>query len=139
MPYCKTIAEKAQVIQSAGGLKTFLSLIFVSEYLDTQELTETASNTIIKIALPTPGKANGLSGDLVKEIVSKSVNNLTGPDSQYIKIDVKEFLDKMPNEKGFVSIFNGKDFTGWEGLVENPIARKKMSKTAMKKAQIKAN
>nr|WP_233164358.1 DUF1080 domain-containing protein [Snuella sedimenti] len=45
----------------------------------------------------------------------------------------------MPKEEGFVSIFNGKDLSGWEGLVKNPIARQKMSKKALEKAQSAAN
>ena len=139
MPYSNTSAEKKQVIQAAQSAKTFLSLVFVSNYLDDEELSAVASNAVIKIALPTPGANNGLSGEVVREAVSKSMANLTGPDSQYLRIDVKEFLDKMPKEKGFVSIFNGKDLSGWEGLVENPIKRRKMSKSALKKAQEKAN
>ncbi|MBJ6369777.1 DUF1080 domain-containing protein [Snuella sedimenti] len=139
MPYANTKDQKKKIIQAAGNIKTFLSLIFVSEFLDEKELLTTASNAVIKIALPTPGKNNGLSGTLVRNIVSKSVDNLTGPDSQYIKIDVKEFLENMPKEEGFVSIFNGKDLSGWEGLVKNPIARQKMSKKALEKAQSAAN
>ena len=139
MPVAITSKEKQQILISAQHIKTFLSLVFVSEYLEIPELLNTASNAVIAIALPTPGVKNGLSGDLVREIVSKSVDNLTGPDSQYIKIDVKEFLDKMPNEKGFVSLFNGKDFTGWEGLVKDPIARKKMSAKQLAKEQDIAN
>ncbi|NDV16565.1 DUF1080 domain-containing protein [Muricauda sp. TY007] len=139
MPYSSNLAEKKQVIQAAQTAKTFLSLVFVSDYLDDADLSAVASNAVIKIALPTPGANNGLSGEVVREAVSKSMANLTGPDSQYLRIDVKEFLDKMPKERGFVSIFNGKDLTGWEGLVENPIKRNKMSKSALKKAQEKAN
>jgi hypothetical protein len=89
--------------------------------------------------LPTPGKNNGLSGTVVREIVTKSIHNITGPDSQYIKIDVTEFLDKMPNVKGFESIFNGDDLSGWQGLVKNPIARAKMTKKQLAGAQEKAN
>ncbi|PCJ94536.1 MAG: hypothetical protein COA50_12310 [Flavobacteriaceae bacterium] len=139
IPFKTGLSDQKEIIKSASSIKTFLSLVFVSEYLDTKGLITTASNAAIKIALPTPGKKNELSGNLVREIVSKSISNLTGPDSQYIKIDVKEFLDNMSNEKGFISIFNGKDFTGWEGLVENPIARGKMSKRIMTRAQAKAN
>tara|TARA_R110000796_G_scaffold67449_3_gene154715 strand:+ start:30350 stop:33751 length:3402 start_codon:yes stop_codon:yes gene_type:complete len=139
MPVAITNKEKQQVLVVAQNIKTFLSLVFVSEYLEVPELINTASNAVIAIALPTPGVKNGLSGDLVRSIVSKSVDNLTGPDSQYIKIDVKEFLDKMPNEKGFVSLFNGKDFTGWEGLVKDPIARSKMSAKQLAVAQAIAN
>jgi hypothetical protein len=139
MPLSTSLDEQKKIIGSARGIKTFLSLIFVSEYLNVEGLTTTASNTAIRIALPTPGKKNGLSGKLVRKIVSKSVSNLTGPDSQYTKIDVQEFLDNMSDEEGFVSIFNGKDFTGWEGLVKNPIARGKMSEKELVKAQIVAN
>ena len=139
MPLSTSVDEQKKIIGSARGIKTFLSLIFVSKYLDVKGLTETASNTAIRIALPTPGKKNGLSGKLVREVVSNSVNNLTGPGSQYTKIDVREFLENMSDEEGFVSIFNGKDFTGWEGLVKNPIARGKMSKKELAKAQAAAN
>lgn len=139
LPYGTSTQEKKQIIKAASKVKTFLSLVFVSEFLDDKNLLTSASNAVIKIALPTPGKKNGLSGDVVRSIISKCVNNLTGPDSQYVKIDVKEFLDKMSDEKGYVSIFNGKDLTGWEGLVKNPIARGKMSKGELERAQAKAN
>ncbi|MEG3657994.1 DUF1080 domain-containing protein [Arenibacter palladensis] len=139
MPEAKTLAERKQVLSAVRNVKTFLSLIFVSEYLNDEELLTTASNVAIAIALPTPGKQDGLSGEVVRDIVSRSIDNLTGPDSQYIKIDVKEFLDKMPSDKGFVPIFNGKDFTGWEGLVKNPIARSKMSARKLAAEQAKAN
>ena len=139
IPYSKSLEENKELIRSARNIKTFLSLIFVSEYLNKSGLESTAANTAIRIALPSTAKKNGLHGDIVREIVSKSIDKLSGQDSQYIKIDVKEFLDNMPNETGFVSIFNGKDFTGWEGLVKNPIERGKMSKKALAKAQDKAN
>lgn len=139
MAHSSSIQEKKQIIGAASKVKTFLSLVFVSQFLEDSSLRASASNAAIKIALPTPGKKDALSGEVVRDIVSRSVNNLTGQDSQYIKIDVKEFLEKMPAEKGFVSIFNGKDLSGWEGLVKNPIARGKMSKKELAKAQVKAN
>lgn len=139
MPFSKNIEEQKSVINSARSIKTFLSLIFVSNYLENKELIATASNAAIRIALPTPGKNDALSGNVVREIVTKSINNITGPDSQYIKIDVTEFLEKMPNVKGFESIFNGVDLKGWEGLVKNPIARGKMTKKQLTGAQEKAN
>ena len=139
MPYSSNDTEKRQIINRAGNIKTFLSLIFVSKYIETKVLENTASYAAIRIALPTPGVKNGLSGDVVREIVTKSRNTLSGPGSEYTKIDANEFLDNMSNEKGFVSIFNGKDLTGWEGLVKNPIERGKMSQRSLKNAQAKAN
>jgi len=45
----------------------------------------------------------------------------------------------MPYTKGFEPIFNGKDLSGWEGLVENPIARSRMSKDELAKKQQEAD
>jgi len=139
MPFHKNIDEQKKILKTASSIKSFLSLIFVSKYLHLPELKTTASNAAIQIALPSPGKKDGLSGQLVREIVALGVNNLTGPDSQYIKIDVKEFLDKMSTEKGFTPIFNGKNLDGWKGLVKNPIARGKMTSATLQKEQLKAN
>jgi hypothetical protein len=138
LPYHKGVTEKSMVIRAAGTLHTFLALVFVSEFLEEEELVNTASNTAIRIALPTP-TFRGLSGEVVRDIVSKSINNLTGQDSQYLKIDVKEFLDNMSNERGYLPIFNGKDLAGWQGLVEDPIKRSKMSASQLARAQEKAN
>ena len=44
-----------------------------------------------------------------------------------------------PEYKEFVSLFNGKDLTGWKGLVENPIKRAKMSESELAEAQKKAD
>jgi hypothetical protein len=38
-------------------------------------------------------------------------------------------------EEGFVPLFNGKDLTGWKGLVGNPVIRSQMSTEELKRAQ----
>ena len=138
LPHHKGISEKEMVIRAAGTLHTFPALVFVSGFLGEQELVETASNTAIRIALPTP-TFEGLSGDMVRDVVSRSIDNLTGQDSQYLKIDVREFLENMPKEKGYQPIFNGKDLSGWKGLVEDPIKRSKMSEAQLAREQKKAD
>jgi len=138
LPHQKTFNDKKLVLNASSRVQTFLSLVFVSQFLEDPELVNMASGTAISIALPTP-TFNGLSGDVVRDIVSRSMNNLTGEDSQYLKIDVKEFLDNMPKGKGYISIFNGKDLNGWQGLVENPIKRAKMSAASLEKKQATAN
>lgn len=44
-----------------------------------------------------------------------------------------------PEYRGFQSLFNGKDLTGWKGLVENPIKRAQMTADELAKAQVKAD
>lgn len=51
----------------------------------------------------------------------------------------KRILKTHPEYKGFTPIFNGKDLTGWKGLVENPIKRRQMSPEELKEAQVKAD
>ena len=48
-----------------------------------------------------------------------------------------EELNKPP--MGFKALFNGKDLTGWKGLVGNPKTRAKMSPEALANAQKKAD
>jgi hypothetical protein len=45
---------------------------------------------------------------------------------------VIKYLASMPSDEGFVSMFNGKDLTGWQGLVENPVARAKMRRVDLR-------
>jgi len=139
MPECSGNQEKRVVIQAAGNVKTFLSLVFVSTYLDDPELGATAAETAKYLALPSSGKKNGLTGEFVSQVLTKVISKMVGPDSQYDVIDVKQYLEKMPKEKGYLSIFNGKDLSGWHGLVKNPILRAKMTKEELSKAQIEAN
>lgn len=139
MPECKTVQEKTQVIQAARNIKTFLSLVFVSAYLDDAELGAVAASSAKALALPSSGKKNGMTGEFVADVLKKVMGKMTGPDSQYDVIDVREYLEKMPKGKGFVSMFNGKDLTGWQGLVKNPIARAKMTPEELAKAQTEAD
>jgi len=46
--------------------------------------------------------------------------------------------DNTPPE-GFVALFNGKDLTGWRGLVADPPARAKMTPEQLAEAQAKAD
>ncbi len=139
MPECTTAKEQNRVIWAAGSIKTFLSLVFVSQYLDEEALTRSAASAVVAIVLPSAGENNGLKGQIVRQTLEKAASKLTGPDSQYTKIDIQEYLNKMPAEKGYESIFNGKDLSGWQGLVGDPVKRSKMSAKEIMKAQAEAN
>lgn len=59
-----------------------------------------------------------------------------------IEPKIAELLGQTSPEsppKGFVALFNGKDLTGWKGLVENPEKRAAMSPEALAKAQAAAD
>jgi hypothetical protein len=45
----------------------------------------------------------------------------------------------MPEDEAFVPMFNGKDLDGWQGLVENPVARAKMKPDELSGKQAEAD
>ena len=52
---------------------------------------------------------------------------------------INKYLAAMPADEGFKPMFNGKDLTGWQGLVENPVARAKMKPAELAKKQVEAD
>jgi hypothetical protein len=48
-------------------------------------------------------------------------------------------LSALQKVNGFVTMFNGKDLSGWKGLVENPIARAKMNPQTLAEKQKQAD
>ncbi len=131
--------EKSTILRAAGSVRTFLSLVFISNYLDDQELSGAASRAAMQIALPTSDAKPGLTGVEVRKTLERMLDKLTGEDSQYERIDILTYLEGLPYTKGYESIFNGKDLSGWQGLVEDPIARAKMTKEVLAKKQLEAN
>jgi len=138
MSFATTNNDKTLVIQSIGELKTFLSLITVSKYLDAPELSAEAAQAAMAIALPSQD-FGGFSGTLVKDILTKSADKLSGSESQYERERIKNYLAEMQKGEGFVSMFNGTDLAGWQGLVGNPITRAKMKPQELAKKQVEAN
>ncbi len=139
MPLAGDSDQKSRIITACGDIKTFLSGMFVSGYIADDQLRQSAVSAAVKIALPTPGKDDGLYGDNVREILLKAKDLITGPESPYIKIDIETYLKTMPDDPGFVSMFNGKDLSGWQGLVEDPVSRAKMSQKELAGKQAEAN
>jgi hypothetical protein len=139
MPFAGSAEDKNSVISAIGNLKTFLSLIYLEQFLSKKELEQATAYSIMKIALPRNNQNNGFSGKLVRNLLESAESKLGGEDSQYDKININKYLDEMPKGEGFVSMFNGKNLDGWQGLVGNPITRAKMSKKELAEKQAEAD
>ncbi len=138
-PLAKDIEQQKHLIQAMGGVKTFLSMITLSHYLDMEGLESDAANALVRVVLPSNGLDNGLTGSLVKEKLVKARDIISGPDTEYLKIDIQNYLDKMSDEKGFVSMFNGKDLSGWQGLATDPVTKAHISAKELQKLQEEAD
>jgi len=139
MPYALTAERKNQILSELGKIKTYQALFFVARYLDDPETSATAARAAMYIALPTADGKDGMYGTLVREILGKVITKLTGSEIEYERELIRKYLASMPPDEGFVPMFNGKDLTGWQGLVGNPITRAKMSPAELAKQQAEAN
>jgi hypothetical protein len=139
MPFALSPDRKNKVISEIGELKTYQSLFFVASYLDDPSTAVEAAKAAMRIALPAADSGIGMFGDLVREILIKATGKLTSLESDYEKEMINKYLSGMTPGEGFKPIFNGRDLTGWQGLVENPVARLKMKKVELERKQAEAN
>ncbi len=139
LPLAGTLGQRRSLLRAMERVKTFQSFLLVSRYLDDTELGRDAAVSVMRLALPSAGAADGLSGELVRESLNKVLEILSGPESDYDKENIRKYLASMPQHQGFVPVFNGKDLAGWQGLVENPIARARMSREELSAKQAAAN
>jgi hypothetical protein len=127
--------EKKNIIWQASKISGITSFLFVSKFLEDETVSTNAAIVLAKLAL----NDASIRGAEVRAALEKSLTLIHGEDSIYLVPAIKAHVKKMPYDYGFVSLFNGKDLSGWKGLVANPIARSKMSDSALVAAQIKAD
>lgn len=124
MPYALTAERKNEILRELGRLRSYTSLFYVAGFLEDPSTVDAAARAAISIALPSV--ESGLNGENVKDILTKVITKIQGAEAEYDKEMVRKYLAGMPASQGFKPMFNGKDLTGWKGLVENPVARTKM-------------
>ena len=125
----KSILVQAAKIPSIGGF------VFVSQFLAEAGVQKEAALIVTRLALAN----HTITGPIVRQALEQALPLISGEDSALLVPMLKAHLKKMPYDYGFVSLFNGKDLTGWKGLVANPIARGKMSEAELAAAQQKVN
>lgn len=131
----KNVIERKNIIWEASKISSIGSFMFIAKFLQDPALSGYAATALARLSLHN----ESIRGDEVRSILEQSLPLIHGEDSVYIVPALTAHIKKMPYDYGYVSLFNGKDLTGWKGLVANPIARANMSDTALKAAQIKAD
>jgi HEAT repeat protein len=121
----KTSVQKQEIIKQIAGTGSFLGLITAGKYLDDSDagVQQAAVQAVRKIAVANPA----YYGVEVSSLLNKAIAVNKDAEAEYQKQEIQKHLASLPKDDGFVSLFNGKDLTGWKGLVENPIKRSKMT------------
>ena len=132
MASATTPKQQKAILAQIGETGTFQGLMYAAQFLQDERLRKTAAQAVVRIALTHPEYNGANTRQLLQDVLPclKKAEQLA----------VTEYLSKAPNrEPGYVSIFNGRDLTGWKGLVENPISRRKMDGEKLVEAQKKAD
>ena len=135
MELVNSVDQKKQILQGLAKTNTLPGLIFVSQYLDNEDLRQTAVQSVCAIALAN----KWLYGTNVEGIIRKAISLNNDTEADYQNQAMLKHLSSLPSGDGFVPMFNGKDLNGWKGLVGNPVLRSKMSLKAMADAQVKSD
>jgi len=135
MEKASTRLEKRNVLHEASLISGFASFMLVSKTLNDETINKEAALILARLALDD----KNIRGPEVRASLEKAVTLIQGVDSAVLVAKLTKHLKNLPYDNGFVNLFNGKDLSGWKGLVMNPIARAKMRDSALKAAEQKAN
>lgn len=135
MTAAKDPVEKSRILATSASIPGFTTLMFVGRQLEDSNLNKQAALIAARMAL----KENTLRGPAVRGVLEKALPLIKGVDSAILVKKVKAHLETMPYDHGFVSLFNGRDLSGWKGLVGNPVTRSKMTEQELLQAQAAAN
>lgn len=135
METARTDEQKRTILQQVQQAGTFPAMLYAGRFLEEESLRQVAAQAVVGIAL----SHKEYTGKLVKELLEKASAVLNDTDAVRQREAIRKHLAEMPEEEGFVSIFNGKDLTGWKGLVGNPLTRAGMTTRQLEAAQKKAD
>ncbi|MDR0422721.1 MAG: DUF1080 domain-containing protein [Proteiniphilum sp.] len=135
MLFARTDRQKNEILRLTGSTGQYQAMLFAASRMDEPALKETAAVAAMNIAIGNPSFA----GTETTRILNRVSETLSNPDADYQRQAIARYLAENPAEGGFISLFNGKDLTGWKGLVENPVKRAKMSPRELAAAQVKAD
>ena len=135
MQVAKTDDQRNNILKQIEKTGTFQALMLAGKYLDNRALQQEAASAVMNIAIGHP-EYNGAN---VRSLLEKTAQVLNNSDADYQRQNIRKFLEDNPAETGFVSLFNGKDLTGWKGLVQDPIKRSKMTAAQLQREQQKAD
>jgi len=135
MVAAKNPVQQRNILSKVDHLDGLGSLLFAGSFLGDKNLQKQAALIAARISL----KNKSIAGKAVRDVLEKALPLISGTDSAILVNQLRAHLNAMPYDHGFVSLFNGKDLTGWKGLVGNPVSRSKMSEQELLLAEAAAS
>lgn len=135
MEIAKTDRQKITLLQEMEKTGTFPAFLYAGTFIEEKPLQQAAASAVMNIAL----NNKSYTGPEVIRLLTRVTEVLDNPDADYQRQAIRKHLSAIAGAPGFVSMFNGRDLTGWKGLVGTPITRAQMKAAQLAKAQVKAD
>ena len=124
-------AEMNVILGGLGRIRSGESLSLIAPFLEDPALQDKAARSAVECALPSPG-FKGLIGFEVARILKRAAQFI---DSEYDREQAERYANALLIKEGFTPLFNGKDLSGWKGLVKDPPARSRMAAGELRREQ----
>ena len=117
----ETPAQKQRALQEISRTGAFLGLLTAGKYLDDSDsnVQQAAVQTVLTIALANPG----YYGPEITASLNKAIAINKSAEAEKQKQAVQKHLSGLPKDKGFVTMINGRDLTGWKASLPDGRAR----------------
>lgn len=135
MQFTQSKNLQKNILKELGKTRSYKALLYATSFLNHPELKKTAAQTVSQLVLSRPDFLD----EGTKAAVEKACALLSGSKAKTLRQLINKQMRQHQVKSGFVSLFNGKDLTGWKGLVANPIKRLQMSSQELAAAQVKAD
>lgn len=132
----KAETDKAALLRALGRMREPGAFRLLASYLANTELRPVAVSALLSIASEQAPDERWLSGHEAVSILRRVEAGTTDPEE---KKRVEELIGERLREGGFAPLWNGRDLSGWKGLVADPPRRAGMSPAELAKAQAEAD
>lgn len=115
--------DRQLVISGLADVKTTEAVALIAPFLDNENLKKDAALAIAKIVVPPNNDKPGMADLEIEPALAKAVPLLDDKDLQAraqklldaVRVQKQVSSSAKPDAEGFVSLFNGKDLSGWIG------------------------
>jgi hypothetical protein len=122
-------------VAGLGGIRNGEALKKAASFLGVPALQIKAAAAVVRMVMPAPGLP-GLTGFDTAQALRGALPYI---DNAYDREQAEKYAWDLLLGAGFEASFNGKDLSGWKGLVADPPARSKMTPEELAKAQAEAD
>ncbi|MHA8049534.1 DUF1080 domain-containing protein [Aquirufa sp. ROCK-SH2] len=128
----KNLETRETIYKLLAKNNTLSSMRVLYKGLKEQGMKQTAAESLLAVYTANPDFQSAMT----KEWLQEALPAITNPEK---RAEAQKVLSSTSPARGFYSMFNGVDLTGWKGLVANPVKRRLMSKDTLALLQKKAD